>query len=506
MLTEEIQDNEIKNFAKIVSVFVMLGLFVGFAASSYALGLYFIFFVIALAYVVAQFNLAAFFMLMVLVIPLSTNQKISDTEVSLLLPSEALEAIITLAFVIKLLFGYKISSSILKHPVFILIFIFFMLQFVAAANAAMLTVSLKSVLLKSCYVVVFFILAADLYLKEQITHFKVLKTYLSSIGFIGILIFMKHWEYGFSKDSSGSVTEPFYSDHTIYSACLAVVMPFPILSYLNAKKLAINFYYKIATGLLSLCLLLFFFYTYCRAGWISFIMALLLCLMVYRGLRFKGLLLLICCSLGLMFIYQNEIVENLKQNKADSNAKNATLEQQTKSVTNISNDQSNAERLNRWSCAWRMFLDKPYLGYGPGTYQFEYLSYQKKSEMTRISITSAYNIKKGKGGTAHSEYLLVLSESGIFSFAIYITIILAVIYYALKVYVNSADALTKTKMMIVFFGFCTYILHAFFNNFLDTDKAAILYYTSIAAVMTEAIKLKQSLNSTIILQKAPQKE
>jgi hypothetical protein len=66
-----------------------------------------------------------------------------------------------------------------------------------------------------------------------------------------------------------------------------------------------------------------------------------------------------------------------------------------------------------------------------------------------------------------------------------------VIYYALKVYANTDDSKTKVKILILFFGFCTYILHAFFNNFLDTDKAALLYYTSIAAIMVEAIKLNQ---------------
>jgi O-antigen ligase len=197
----------------------------------------------------------------------------------------------------------------------------------------------------------------------------------------------------------------------------------------------------------------------------------------------------------LIYVFQLEITENLKQNKADSNAKNATIVQQTKSVTNISNDQSNAERLNRWSCAWRMFLDKPYVGYGPGTYQFEYLSYQKKSEMTRISITSPYNIKKGKGGTAHSEYLLLLSESGIFSFILYIAVILAMIYYAIKVYAGANNPQLKIKMMITLFGCSTYILHAFFNNFLDTDKAAILFYTSIAFILTEAVKLKEELTN-----------
>jgi O-antigen ligase len=145
-----------------------------------------------------------------------------------------------------------------------------------------------------------------------------------------------------------------------------------------------------------------------------------------------------------------------------------------------------------------MFLDKPFLGHGPGTYQFEYLSYQKKSEMTRISVKSAYNIKKGKGGTAHSEYLLLLAESGLFSLLIYISTIFMVIYYALSVFANTPNSKTKIKVMIVLFGFFTYNLHAFFNNFLDTDKAALLYFTSISAILVESIKLKTTNCKKII--------
>jgi hypothetical protein len=51
---------------------------------------------------------------------------------------------------------------------------------------------------------------------------------------------------------------------------------------------------------------------------------------------------------------------------------------------------------------------------------------------------------------------------------------------------------------MVFFGLCTYLLHAFFNNFLDTDKAALLYYTSIAYIMVAAIQLKEKPNQTTV--------
>jgi O-antigen ligase len=40
----------------------------------------------------------------------------------------------------------------------------------------------------------------------------------------------------------------------------------------------------------------------------------------------------------------------------------------------------------------------------------------------------------GKGGTAHSEYLLLLSESGIFSFLVFTFLVILAIYYGLKNY------------------------------------------------------------------------
>lgn len=498
MTYREILPQEIYRYIKINFVLAICLLLVYTFFSSMALSLISILGLFAIAYIVAQFNLASIFMIMVLLIPLSTNQRFLDSEVNLLMPSEPMEGVITLAFGIKLLFGYRLSNVVIKHPIFWVILLGIFIQFFATLSSTMPLVSLKSLILKTCYVIVFFILSADLYIKQYISHFKVLKTYLYSLLIVGVIIFINHIENGLSKDSSGSVTEPFYADHTIYSACLAMVLPLPLLNFYFAKSLQINFYQKFWFGCLSLIMFTFFFFTYCRAGWISFVIASFITYALFLGLRFRGLFIAIISVLALMFVFQTEIQYSLKQNKADSNAKDASIEQQTKSVTNITSDQSNAERLNRWSCAWRMFLDKPFLGYGPGTYQFEYLSYQKKKEMTRISVTSAYNIKKGKGGTAHSEYLLLLAESGIVSFLVYITGVLMVIYYAIKVFATAQSAYNKIKITVLFFGFCTYILHAFFNNFLDTDKAALLYYTSIAAIMVEAIQQKKdnSIKST----------
>ena len=44
---------------------------------------------------------------------------------------------------------------------------------------------------------------------------------------------------------------------------------------------------------------------------------------------------------------------------------------------------SNLERINRWQSAFRLFKERPILGWGPGAYQFVYAPYQKAKEKTQ---------------------------------------------------------------------------------------------------------------------------
>jgi putative inorganic carbon (hco3(-)) transporter len=104
--------------------------------------------------------------------------------------------------------------------------------------------------------------------------------------------------------------------------------------------------------------------------------------MVRWGLSFKqmlsGLMLLI-----LVFIWQNEkIMYELSRNKQDSAEQ---LEDHIKSVSNISTDPSNLERINRWKSAVEMVKEKPLFGFGPYTYTFQYAPYQRPEDLTLIS-------------------------------------------------------------------------------------------------------------------------
>jgi O-antigen ligase len=164
----------------------------------------------------------------------------------------------------------------------------------------------------------------------------------------------------------------------------------------------------------------------------------------------------------------------LEKNRQDS----ATdFNKHIQSISNISTDASNLERLNRWSSAMRMWKEKPIFGWGPGTYQFNYAPFQKADERTIISTNA------GTMGNAHSEYIGPLSEEGIFGMLAMILILITVIYRSTVLYSTSTNREIKLLTLGILLGLITYFSHGVLNNFLDTDKLAVPFWAFIAMIV-----------------------
>ena len=131
------------------------------------------------------------------------------------------------------------------------------------------------------------------------------------------------------------------------------------------------------------------------------------------------------------------------------------------SVGNFTNHPSNQERLNRWKCAWRMFLEKPVLGWGPGTYQFQYGAFQKKEEMTRIST------QEGDRGNAHSEYLGSLAEGGILLILTQCLFFGLILIRMIKFIHIDQEADRRFLVAALLAGILSFVLHGMVNTFSD---------------------------------------
>jgi O-antigen ligase len=198
-------------------------------------------------------------------------------------------------------------------------------------------------------------------------------------------------------------------------------------------------------------------------------------------LRIKFVTIFIISSIAGLLLFQNftKIFFRLEQNKT---ASSADIAQHIESMSNITSDYSNVERFNRWDCAIRMFKKRPFFGWGPGTYMFQYAPFQISYEKTPISTNM------GDKGNAHSEYLGPLAESGFFGTMTFLLIMIFIIYTGLKVHKRMDSRSDKILLLSVLLGLITYFTHGLLNNFLDTDKASALFWAYIALIVVMDIK------------------
>jgi len=269
------------------------------------------------------------------------------------------------------------------------------------------------------------------------------------------------------------VMKPFYNDHTAYGAIIALFLPvFTGFSMSRQFKRS----YRLAAFIILTILVSGIIFSYSRAAWISVAAALLTYLLVRFRIRFYWVLLALLVGIGLFFMFQYQFIDKLEKNKQDSSTDFA---EHVQSISNISSDASNLERINRWASAIRLFKERPVFGWGPGTYQFVYAPYQRSKEKTIISTNY------GDMGNAHSEYIGPMSESGVLGMLTFLGIVVMVIITGLRVYRRSENKEVRLLSLMIMLGLITYYVHGLMNNFLDTDKASVPFwgFTAILVAM-----------------------
>lgn len=422
-----------------------------------------------LAFVVimlAIFSLDKLLYLVVLCTPLSLplSELVQGLPINMFLPTEPILFGILLIFILKCLGPDKLDRDILTHPISMAIYLTLAWIFITSLTSTMPVVSFKFLLSRIWFIVGFYFLAAKLFHSgKNIEKF----IWLYIIPFIIVIFYAtyRHLGYGlWDKQAAHFVMDPFYNDHTAYGAALAMYLPFLFgFSFTKMYSSGIRIFVRIALGILFMGLIL----SYARAAWLSIMVAFAVWVIMRLKIRFKPLFLTFLVSLSVVLVFQNQITMYLERNNTESSA---NLADHLTSVSNISSDASNLERINRWSCAIRMFEDKPFFGYGPGTYMFNYAPYQLKVDRTIISTNSA------DAGNAHSEYLGPMAESGFLGFVSVLLLIVVVIYTAVNTYTRTEDKRLKTLVMSALLGLITYYLHGTMNDFLDTDKLSVPFW------------------------------
>ncbi|MFV0500292.1 MAG: O-antigen ligase family protein [Bacteroidales bacterium] len=452
-------------------IFVLCSLFIGFGYSYIDYEYYNYGFIplLFLGVLLFYYQLDKVLYLVAFLTPFSINTLISEsTSISIL--TEPFLIVFTILYLIKFFLDGNYNTKILKHPMSIAIYFYLIWMIITSFTSTHQLVSFKYVFSKIVYIIPYFIAIIPIFKDvKKIKTFYIL--YSISLAIIVIISSLKFALRGFEFQYSFYIMQPFYNDHTAYGAILALFIPLS-LYYIISKEIS-------KPQKLFFLLLLFIFISglilsYSRAAWLSIIPAIGIYLILKFKIKLRLIFYLMFFGAFIFFAFQTPILQILEKNNQDSSG---NITEHISSISNITTDASNVERLNRWFCVFRMFKEKPVFGWGPGTYQFEYAGFQKSYQLSTIS-TNAGNL-----GNAHSEYFGALADSGVLGMASVLILFLTTLSIGIKVYKHAIDDNIKLLALYLTMSLVTYYTHGVLNNFLDTDKLSIPFWMFTAAIL-----------------------
>ena len=329
-------------------------------------------------------------------------------------------------------------------------------------------VSFKAVLSRVWFLVPMYVMLGTA-LERPWARNLVFPLYAFSLAVAALWTLYVHSQYGFSKETSTWVMYPFYKEHTVYGMALAFIYPWSIWAAWRPQSLVWRFIHVGLWTLLTVALV----FSYTRAAWLSLVAAGAVYLVFAWRISAKQILLIGFLGLAALWSTQDQWMRIFTKNDTVSSD---NFSEHIQSASNISTDASNLERLNRWASAIRMWQERPHIGWGLGTYQFQYAPFQHSSQLTIISTNA------GDLGNAHSEYIGPLAELGWPGLLLVLALITALYTTGVRAYNRMTPGRDRTLLLLALLGLTTYWVHGVLNNFLDMDKGSVLVWMSAAMV------------------------
>jgi len=419
------------------------------------------------------------------------------------LPTEPVIIVILGIAVFRMVYTGSVHKELILHPVSLSIMFYLAWIFITSVTSTMPLVSFKFLLVRLWFILVFYFFAVRIFARRRnIEYF--LWSYIIALAIVVVYTLYNHAGYGLiAQKAAHWVVRPFYNDHTEYGAALALFLPVLAFFSFRRKKRSrnvgagsgkpVSLLQKIAPLLQTRWIALFLFilfigalvFSYSRAAWLSLFAASGVYLLVRLKIGFTAILSFTLAGALLIFMLRGEIVREMEKNTQDSSA---DFREHIRSMTNITSDASNLERINRWKAAIGMFKEKPVFGWGPGTYMFQYAPFQFSYDRTIISTNLA------DGGDAHSEYLGPLSETGLPGMLSFLMVAILALITGFRLSGQLARRKDRLLVLGLLLGLITYLVHGTLNNFLHSDKAAVPFWGFIAIMVAMDLYGKKTLN------------
>lgn len=361
-----------------------------------------------------------------------------------------------------------LSKAFWLHPITLILVAHLGWILVATLFSANLIVSIKFLLAKTWYVVVFYFLTA-VFLKSTQDFLKAIQWVIWPLALTVIITLFRHYQFNFSFNDVHKVFHPYQRNHVNYGAMLALCLPFVLFTWQHLKGSTKKLFF-----MLGMLFLTGIYYSYTRAAYVTVLLLPLLYLVLIKNML-KPLVLIagLAIPLAISFLTtENKYLDfapNYETTISHHNFENL-LE-----ATYKGQDISTMERFYRWIAGIKMGWERAITGFGPGNFVNFYKSYTITSFSTYVSDN------KEKSGI-HSYFLMVLAEQGIPGLLIYLTLLLVSLSYGqklvhqLKCHSDRNLILSLVSSLLIIIAFLT------INDLVETDKVGPFFFISLSLI------------------------
>lgn len=332
--------------------------------------------------------------------------------------------------------------------------------------------SVKYVLAKSWYLLVFVFLTGSL-IQNPATLRRFLYFFICALGIVVSITLFRHAQVGFSFALVNKIVLPFLRNHVVYGVLTSAALPYAVYLALNQK----NRVHRVLIGMISFLLLAGVLASYTRASWLSLPLAVVygffICLRITRYLLLSTFI--ICLAGIFYFSFNYRYMQYAPEyEKTIFNQDDISKHLQ---ATYTLRDVSGMERVYRWIAAARMIADKPYMGSGPNTFYPEYFKFT-------VSRFTTYVSDNPEKSTVHNYFLLQFAEQGYVGGFLFLVFMGYALLLPEKIYHRSTTR-PEQKKIIVAAALCFFIItvHLFLNELVETDKIGFLFYLSLVVLI-----------------------
>ncbi|MBL0045860.1 MAG: O-antigen ligase family protein [Flavobacteriales bacterium] len=353
-------------------------------------------------------------------IPLSVKLYSMPYNIEVIAPAEALVIVVLLLTGFGLLSGrLQLRRELLLTALPMAVCGLLCFGWVCVFFSGMPYVSCKAMAVRTAYILVFFFIPLMIGENARVRH--CLGAALLALLPVVAIALGRQLPEGPDRANASHASFPFFADHTIYSAAIVfgligVACAAFYGSIGKPQRQRTLLHWCVALLLLVAC-----YASFSRAAWLSIAITFVFALAMWVGMRWRGLIWAVILILPLLIALGWRLQKGPMTQPRDSNGDNASWKEAVLSVPNITTDASNMARMNRWFCALRMVRQRPLWGFGPGTYQFQYIQFQQASQTTYLSwnetidtraIAPAMDLRRTGHDQSYDRSLLLLRRHG----------------------------------------------------------------------------------------------